>query len=93
MNHVMKLERTAVGRDPRKHSLRRAVVIDPDPGVLSRRREPHVCRCDRQVIAAGRRKQHFGGWVDGQTAGQARTNSMVSDTREEGRRSKRERKK
>lgn len=61
MNHVMELERTAVGRDPRRHSLRRAVVIDPDPGVLSRRRGPHVYRCNRQVVAAGRRKQHLRG--------------------------------
>lgn len=79
--------RTAVERDLRQHSLRRAVVIDPDPGDLSRRRDPHVCRCDREMGAAGRREQQLRGYVDGQTAGQARTNSM------EGNEDKKEKKK
>lgn len=75
--------RTAVERDLWQHSLRRAVVIDPDPGDLSGRRGPHVYRCDREMGAAGRRKQQLRVYVDGQTAGQARTNSMGGKQRQE----------
>lgn len=71
-----KYRSVAVERDLMQHSLRRAVVIDPNPGDLSGRRGPHVYRCDREMGAAGRRKQQLRGYVDGQTAGQARTNSM-----------------